>query len=109
MTDLHRRLKPAALCGWLLFGLWAGPAFAHDIDQDEALRLTEQGHILPLHVLIEDALQRYPGRFLGAELERDDGRYIYELELVTRDRRVVELEYDAVTGRLLDVDIDEDD
>lgn len=109
MTDLHRRLKPAALCGWLLFGLWAGPAFAHDIDQDEALRLTEQGHILPLHVLIEDALQRYPGRFLVAELERDDGRYIYELELVTRDRRVVELEYDAVTGRLLDVDIDEDD
>src|SRR5690606_15419760 len=83
------------------FGLWAGPAFAHDIDQDEALRLTEQGHILPLHVLIEDALQRYPGRFLGAELERDDGRYIYELELVTRDRRGVELEYDAVTGRLL--------
>src|SRR5690554_7087563 len=74
MTDLHRRLKPAALCGWLLFGLWAGPAFAHDIDQDEALRLTEQGHILPLHVLIEDALQRYPGRFLGAELERDDGQ-----------------------------------
>lgn len=109
MTDLHRRLKPAALCGWLLFGLWAGPVFAHDIDQDEALRLAEQGRILPLHALIEDALARYPGRFLAAELERDDGRYIYELELVTRDRRVVELEYDAVTGRLLDVDIDEDD
>lgn len=112
MTDSTRRLTPAALCGWLCIGLalgWAVPVAGDDIGQDEALRLAEQGHILPLQALIEDALRRFPGRFLEAELERDDGRYTYELEIVTRDRRVIELEYDAATGKLLDVDIDEDD
>ncbi len=84
-------------------------ALADDIDQDEVLALTEQGVILPLQTLIDDALGRFPGRFLEAELERDDGRYIYELEIVPQDRRVIDLEYDAVTGTLLDVDIDEDD
>ena len=113
MTKLQACLKPAALCGWLCIGLsllgWPLSATADDIDHDEALALTEQGVILPLQTLMADALQRYPGRFLKAELERDDGRYIYELEIVTDDRRVIELEYDAVSGTLLDVDIDEDD
>lgn len=112
MTNSRFSLKPAALCGWLCFGLLTTlsvPAFADDIDQDEALSLTEQGVILPLQSLIADALRRFPGRFLEADLERDDGRYLYELEIVTHDRRVIELEYDAVSGVLLDVDIDEDD
>ena len=52
-------------------------------------------------------MTRFPGRFLEAELELDDGRYIYELELVTRDRRVMELEYDAVSGELLDAEEDD--
>lgn len=113
MTKLQACLRPAALCGWLCIGLsllvWPLSVTADDIDHDEALALTEQGVILPLQTLMADALQRYPGRFLKAELERDDGRYIYELEIVTHDRRVIELEYDAASGRLLDVDIDEDD
>ena len=110
MTDQYSVLKPAALCGWLCFGLlfgWASPTMADDVDHDEALELAERGVILPLQTLIADALERYPGRFLEAELEHDDGRYIYEMEIVTRDRRVLDLEYDAVTGALLDVDEDD--
>ena len=113
MIDPRFSSQPAALCGWLCIGLLliVSPlsASADDIDQDEALALTEQGVILPLQSLVDDALRRFPGRFLEAELERDDGRYIYELEIVTRDRRVIELEYDATSGVLLDVDIAEDD
>ena len=110
MTDPGSVLKPAALCGWLCFGLmvsWLPQASADDVDHDEALELAERGVILPLQSLIADAVKRYPGRFLEAELEYDDGRYIYELEIVTRDRRVLELEYDAVSGELLDVDEDD--
>ncbi|GGE38389.1 hypothetical protein GCM10007421_10330 [Halopseudomonas oceani] len=82
-------------------------AAARDLSQDEVLLLTEQGRILPLPQLIEDALMRFPGHFLEAELELDDGRFIYELEVVTRDRRIMELEYDAVSGELLDVEEDD--
>lgn len=111
MTERKTCLKPAALCGWFCIGLslllWPMSATADDIDHNEALALTEQGMILPLQTLIADALQRYPGRFLKAELERDDGRYFYELEIVTHAGKVIELEYDAVSGTLLDIDEDD--
>ena len=92
------------LCALVLIPLSVS---ARDLSQDEALALTEQGHIVPLQVFVNDALQRFPGRLLEAELELDDGRYIYEIEVVTRTRRVMELEYDAVTGDLLDVEEDD--
>lgn len=89
----------------LLVLLMAWPAYAgRDIDQDEALRLVEQGELLPLKKILKDAFTRYPGRLLEVELEFEDGRYIYEIELVTHDKRVIELEYDGQTGRLLDID-----
>lgn len=47
-------------------------------------------------------MQRYPGaRLLEAELEEDDGIYIYEIELLTADGIARELELDARDGRLL--------
>ncbi|HSP32510.1 MAG TPA: PepSY domain-containing protein [Halomonas sp.] len=113
-ADSRSVKQKAALRGffcWALLSLslgWAPVSYAgRDIDQDEALYLVEQGVVKPLQEFIDDAQERFPGRFLEAELEWDDGRYVYELEIVTRTNRVLELEYDAVTGRLLDVDEDD--
>ncbi|WP_416423659.1 PepSY domain-containing protein [Pseudomonas sp. App30] len=76
-------------------------AHAHDLSQDEALRLRQAGVILPLEQLLEKALQRYPGaKLLQAELEEDDGVYTYEVELLTRDGVVREIELEAATGHL---------
>lgn len=84
---------------------FALPAFAgRDIGQDEALYLVSRGVIQSLERFIDDALARYPGRFLEAELEWDDGRYVYEIEIVTHSGKVLELEYDAVTGELLRIE-----
>ncbi|SEM69191.1 Peptidase propeptide and YPEB domain-containing protein [Pseudomonas sp. ok272] len=75
---------------------------ARDLDQDEALRLRQQGIILPLEQLLQQALDRYPGaRLLEAELEEKRGVYIYEVELLTPQGVVRELDLDATTGRLL--------
>lgn len=77
-------------------------AQARDLDQDEALRLRRDGVIQPLQQLLQQGMARHPGaRLLEAELEQDDGRYIYEIELLTRDGRVRELEFDAASGQLL--------
>ena len=82
--------------------LAATPAASRDLDQDEALRLRHEGLILPLETLLQQALGRYPGaRLLEAELEEDDGIYIYEIELLTTDGVTRELELDARDGRLL--------
>lgn len=77
-------------------------AQARDIDQNEALRLRQEGVIQPLQQLLQQAMQRYPGaRLLEAELEEDDDRYVYEVELLTDGGQVRELELDAVSGRIL--------
>ena len=75
---------------------------ARDLSQDEALRLREQGRIIPLEQLLELVAQRHPqSSLLEVELEEDDDIYIYEVELATRDGVVRELEFDAHTGKVL--------
>tara|TARA_R110000764_G_scaffold150798_2_gene238295 strand:+ start:386 stop:703 length:318 start_codon:yes stop_codon:yes gene_type:complete len=105
MIDSHPLLRP----GILMLGLFACVAGtrADELTQDQALELVEQGRIAPLQQFIDDALARYPGRFLEAELELEDGIYIYEIEVITRQRNVMELEYDALSGELLEVEEDD--
>ncbi|MGH8448066.1 PepSY domain-containing protein [Pseudomonas sp.] len=78
---------------------------AHDLDQDEALRLRQQGIIAPLEHLLGPAFKRYPGaKLLDAELEEHKDRpvrYIYDIELLTVEGVVREIELDASTGALL--------
>ncbi|WP_442108681.1 PepSY domain-containing protein [Pseudomonas sp. NUPR-001] len=77
-------------------------ASARDLDQDEALQLRQQGIILPLEKLLDDALGRYPGaKLLEAELEHKHGRYEYEVELLTPEGVVREIKLDASNGMLL--------
>jgi uncharacterized membrane protein YkoI len=86
----------------LCLGLLGTGALARDLDQDEALRLRQRGDILALEQLLQNAMQRYPGaNLLEAELEEEDGRYVYEFELLIPDGTVRELEFDALDGRLL--------
>jgi uncharacterized membrane protein YkoI len=75
---------------------------ARDLDQDEALKLRQQGVILPLEQLLNDALGRYPGAtLLEAELEEKHGRLEYEVELLTPEGVVREIKLDASNGALL--------
>ncbi|WP_103102992.1 PepSY domain-containing protein [Pseudomonas sp. LFM046] len=86
----------------LVLAIFTLEAVARDLDQDEALKLREAGVILPLEQLLRSALGHYPGaRLLEAELEEEDDVYIYEVELVTADGTVRELELDARNGRIL--------
>ncbi|NKQ10103.1 PepSY domain-containing protein [Pseudomonas sp. SST3] len=82
--------------------LAATPVASRDLDQDEALRLRREGLIQPLESLLQKAMERHPGaRLLEAELEEEDGLYVYEIELLTADGVARELELDARDGRLL--------
>ena len=75
---------------------------ARDLDQDEALRLRQDGVIRPLEDLLAPAMMRYPqAELLEAELEEEDDVLVYEIELLTADGSVRELELDARDGRIL--------
>lgn len=76
-------------------------ASARDLGQDEALRLRERGEILPLEEILKFALERYPNsKLLQVELEEKQGAYVYEVELVTPQRVVRELKFNASRGNL---------
>ena len=93
-----------ALAGALLVGAaLLQPTFADD-DAERAREGVEAGRYVPLEDIIRDARQRYPGRIVEVELEDDDE---YEIEILQADGTKVELEYDARTGELLDVDVDD--
>lgn len=79
----------------------AGFALA-DEDHERARALVQAGEILPLAQILENARARHPGRVLEAELEREGGAYVYEVELVDAGGVVWELAFDARTGELLE-------
>lgn len=75
---------------------------ARDLSQDEALRLREQGRIIPLEQLLKLVNERHPqASLLEVELEEDDDIYLYEVELATVSGVVRELEIDAHSGKIL--------
>lgn len=97
--------KVALVLGLVIF---ATAAMARDLDQDEALSLRQSGKILPLEQLMQSALGRYPGAILlEAELEEEDDIFVYEVEILTTQRIVRELELDARDGRILKDEVDD--
>ncbi len=100
--SLHRALAVLLLCGVALAPL------ARDIGQDEALQLRRSGELLPFEAVLAVALGRYPGAsLLEVELEEEDGRYVYELELLTAGGEVRELEIDARSGAVLQDEVED--
>jgi len=94
---------------FLILALLAGPALADDDGQDRARRALQAGEILPLSDILAAAEAARTGRVIELELERDDGRWIYELELVTPEGRLYEMEIDAATATVLELEREEDD
>ena len=108
LSPMRLSLLPTAVV--LLACLLAMPAGAEgpsrrDGDSDYARDGVRRGTLVRLERLLADAERRYPGRVI--EVELDDDHDEYEIEILMRDGRVVELTYDARSGRLLEIEIDD--
>ncbi len=79
-----------------------GGAIAGDrLDHDEIKQLRETGQILPMGEVMASAQAVQPGQLVEAELEREDGAYLYEIKILAADGTVHNLELDAATGEVL--------
>ena len=78
-----------------------------DSDHNEARKLKEAGEILPLEQIIAHARRQHAGHILEIELEREDDRYIYELEMLDDGGTIWELKYDAKSGSLIKHEMDD--
>lgn len=82
--------------------LVAGPALASDrADHDRARAALQAGEILPLATVLQRVAMEHPGQVLEVELERDDGRWLYEIKLLQASGGLLKLEVDAATARVL--------
>jgi uncharacterized membrane protein YkoI len=95
-----RRLLPL-----LCLALAAGAAPAgddHGRDHDRARQALEAGEVLPLRTILERVERQHPGQVLEVELERRDGRWLYEIKLLRPGGTLSKLKVDAADGRVLE-------
>jgi Peptidase propeptide and YPEB domain len=94
----------------LWIGAWAlvagsllsGPAVADDPgDHERARAALQAGEILPLQKVLERVQRSHPGDVLEVELEREGGRWVYELKLLQRGGSLLRLDVDARTAEVL--------
>ena len=84
------------------------PAPAVHADDDKRIRqLQRSGEILSLEQIFDKARRVKPGRIVDVDLDKDDGRYVYEIELLESSGKVWEMEFDARTGELLELEQDD--
>lgn len=81
-------------------------------DDGDDEEITEADRAL-VRVSIKDAkviaLGRVPGKVTDAELEKEKGRLQYAFEIIGEDGKSYDVEIDATTGEVLQVELEDDD
>ncbi len=95
----------AAVCLGLAALLAPAALAADDEDVRRAREAVAAGAYVSLEAIIADALRRIPGTVVDVDLDIDDDEY--EIEVLDADGVVWELEYDARSGRLTDIERDD--
>jgi hypothetical protein len=88
-----------SLCLCLVLASPAGADSARD--HERARAALQAGEVMPLQKLLERVQRQHPGDVLEVELEREDGRWVYELKLLQRGGQVLRLDVDGRTGDVL--------
>ncbi|MCP5187846.1 MAG: PepSY domain-containing protein [Pseudomonadales bacterium] len=101
MAPVHRSF--ACLVAALLWCLAIPVTTADDGDHDRARLAFEAGEIMPLRTIIDSVESAYSGQIVEVELDRDDGLWIYEIELLRSSGALVKIKLDATEGTLLGI------
>jgi uncharacterized membrane protein YkoI len=76
------------------------------LQHDDARQALKSGLVRPLEDILAEMRKSFPGEVIEIEFEQDDGRYIYEIEMIRPDGRVIEVKMDAKTMAVIDVEDD---
>lgn len=67
-------------------------------------REVQAGRIRPLADILDNLHREWLGEVIEVEIERDDDRWIYEIEMLGPQGQVVEFEIDAGSGEILEIE-----
>jgi uncharacterized membrane protein YkoI len=88
----------------LLVGAFGPLPGTADDDAARARDAVREGRFVSLSSILTWIESRYEGRAVEVELEEEGGIPLYEVEWLTPQGRMVELEFDARTGKLVEVE-----
>lgn len=98
-TVLKRRVVLLALLSSIAI---SGLAWADDDDDhDRARRAVEEGDVLPLARILDILRGELGGELVDVEFEEKEGRFVYELKVVTPSGRLTEIDVDAANAKVL--------
>lgn len=80
------------------------PASADGDNWRDLHKEVKEGHLVGIDEIMDWLEARYEGQILEVELEQEDGRIEYEVEMIGPQGQVVEFEFDATSGELLSVE-----
>jgi uncharacterized membrane protein YkoI len=95
------------LAAMLLFAIGLANVGADGDGYLEARRLVREGKILPLEQVLEGLTQFQSGQILEVEFDDHHRRMLYEIELLDSQGTVWELKVDAVTGEILEQELED--
>ena len=102
MRDMR---KTAARIMIVLMALGLGAAATRaddeDADHERARAALSRGDIRPLAEIYALIRPQIDGEIVETELEREDGRWVYEIKYISRTGRMRELYIDAKTGKAI--------
>lgn len=96
-------LKPLATALLLILLATARSSVAGD-DHEQARQLHDAGEIVSLDIIIITLRKQGITRILEAELEKEDGRWLYEVEYLDDAGKVDKAYFDARNGQVLILD-----
>lgn len=89
----------------------AVPVLADDDDwrdQEIARQALREGRIMSLSEITAKVTPNLPGTILGVELDiEDNGRILYEFDVIDPSGRLMEVEVNAATGEILKIEDDD--
>jgi uncharacterized membrane protein YkoI len=77
--------------------------------QDEAREAVRQGLVRPLEEILTEVRKTIKGDIVEIEFEKDDGRFIYEIEYVAPDGHLMEIKIDAKTLAVISIGAEDED
>ena len=86
-----------------------GVEFEDGIDADAVLRAVQQDELMPLDRVLDILRAERQGEVVEIELDVDDGRVIYDFDVLTPEGRLYAVAIDAVTGQVVEIELEDED
>jgi uncharacterized membrane protein YkoI len=97
------RRQPLAVCALAIVFVAAGIAFGDEKEKNGKAEMAAAAKVT-IDQALKTALEKVSGKIIEAELEKKHNKLVWEVEVVTADKKVMEVHIDADTGAVIDVE-----